>query len=610
MKKIFALVLVFFGLTIFSQNPPLVINYQGVARTLTGTPIVGPIGIKLEIHKGGGAGPVVFTEIQSRVTNQFGIFNLQIGSGNTSAFAAIDWSQGPYFLEVSIDPLGGTSHVSTGIQQLVSVPYALYGDKVKNAPSATLIAGTNVTVTNGSTPNTFTIDARSGSGGGPWTAVGSNVFLLNNANSVGIGNNAPTAKLDVNTGASNAQDGIYAVTGTGNGIVGSAATTSTLFSGVKGINTATGAGVFGLNSSGGTGVYGENMMGNASVNANGVNGRTNSQNNIASGVLGENYGQGPGMYGFQGNPSAGVNGHGVYGVSNSSSASGIFGTNSSVAGGTAVYGVIGSAPASSNAHGVKGETNGLSVQAAGVIGDNKGSGAGVVGTNVLTSGSTGANGVVGKTNGTSGAASGVYGENLGNGDGVYGLTTASNTTAHGVYGKNIGSGFGVFGETASSFSIVAGVNGLNTGLGPALKGSLPTGTLAGGTNLSLLLDNGHMRSMQLNAPAVTTFTAVGGATSATYTLINCTDVKGTLMAVCTTTGMINVSGFFTIKVAFSKTYVVPPTVVVTPTSDFGTMSYYVSSVTPGFFHVTIKNNTATNVLGGSQPYNFNYFVIE
>jgi trimeric autotransporter adhesin len=55
--------------------------------------------------------------------------NLEVGSGRSHRLLGIDWSAGPYFLEISVD---GTS---MGTTQLLSVPYALYA---ASAPSSEL----------------------------------------------------------------------------------------------------------------------------------------------------------------------------------------------------------------------------------------------------------------------------------------------------------------------------------------------------------------------------------------------------------------------------------------------------------------------------------------
>jgi len=57
-----------------------------------------------------------------------------IGQGSvlSGSFAAIDWSQGPYFIEIGIDVNGGNNFTTLGTQQLMSVPYALYAETAGN----------------------------------------------------------------------------------------------------------------------------------------------------------------------------------------------------------------------------------------------------------------------------------------------------------------------------------------------------------------------------------------------------------------------------------------------------------------------------------------------
>jgi hypothetical protein len=111
-------------------NVPDSIFYQGIARDANGNPLINKnIGIQLNIRQGTPFGSIVFTEAHSVTTNTLGLFSLKIGSQNPSAFQSIQWQQGPYYLEILIDPNGGTSYTPIGTQQLLSVPYALYAKR-------------------------------------------------------------------------------------------------------------------------------------------------------------------------------------------------------------------------------------------------------------------------------------------------------------------------------------------------------------------------------------------------------------------------------------------------------------------------------------------------
>ena len=54
-----------------------------------------------------------------------------VGSGD---FSAIDWSMGPYFVKVGLDPIGGNNYnLIMGTSQLLSVPYALHSTTADTA---------------------------------------------------------------------------------------------------------------------------------------------------------------------------------------------------------------------------------------------------------------------------------------------------------------------------------------------------------------------------------------------------------------------------------------------------------------------------------------------
>ena len=148
-------------------SPPELISYQGIARDASGKPLVNQfIGIQLKIRQGAANGMVFFTETHTVTTNSLGLFSLQIGSNNPSEFQSISWNNGPYFLEVLMDPNGGSSYTSIGTQQLLSVPYALYSKKSKFADTALYAPSGSITINSSgivsvfpSSGNAFTISA-------------------------------------------------------------------------------------------------------------------------------------------------------------------------------------------------------------------------------------------------------------------------------------------------------------------------------------------------------------------------------------------------------------------------------------------------------------------
>lgn len=60
--------------------------------------------------------------------------NLEIGNGIPviGDFPGINWNSDSKFLEVEIDPAGGSTYVSIGTPELLSVSYALYSEHSKD----------------------------------------------------------------------------------------------------------------------------------------------------------------------------------------------------------------------------------------------------------------------------------------------------------------------------------------------------------------------------------------------------------------------------------------------------------------------------------------------
>jgi hypothetical protein len=109
---------------------PLQIPYQGVARDAQGAALQNQdISLILSIEDITGA--VLFSETHFTTTNQFGLFNVKIGS--VSTMPSNLWSNGDRFLHVKMDPSGGSVFLDLGTTQFLSVPYALYAE-TSNTP--------------------------------------------------------------------------------------------------------------------------------------------------------------------------------------------------------------------------------------------------------------------------------------------------------------------------------------------------------------------------------------------------------------------------------------------------------------------------------------------
>jgi len=129
MKKFNLFLLAFFIVGSILAQAPQSFKYQAVARNSDGTAIKNsPIGLKLSILSGSADGTVVYSETFTPVSNSIGVFNVNIGKGSplSGNFADIDWGADNYFLNVAIDPDGGSNYTDMGTTQFVSVPYSLY----------------------------------------------------------------------------------------------------------------------------------------------------------------------------------------------------------------------------------------------------------------------------------------------------------------------------------------------------------------------------------------------------------------------------------------------------------------------------------------------------
>ena len=251
MKKIYTLIaLVIFSLGAFAQVPQKM-SYQAVVRNASNTLIVNTgVGMRISILQGSSTGSSVYVETQTPTTNANGLVSIEIGGGSvvSGTFSSINWSTGNYYIKTEVDPTGGTSYTITGASQLLSVPYAMYagnaGGGLNNGSAAGVTAfwngttwvtnntnfynnGTNIGI--GTTNPTSQLElADIYNAGGKNLQIGDDVYLsdvdvpnvlgiygvqdsdraaiklgstgpevwgLNN--NIGIGNNNPTAKLDV-----------------------------------------------------------------------------------------------------------------------------------------------------------------------------------------------------------------------------------------------------------------------------------------------------------------------------------------------------------------------------------------------------------------------------
>ena len=164
------------------------------------------------------------------LTNQFGLANAAIGAVNITGLSSVNWGTGGKYLEVELDPAGGSNYTNMGNSQLLSVPYAFFAaNSAAGATGATGQQGvTGATGNTGATGDTGPTGAGVAGPTGPTGATGP-----------GGGATGATGATG-STGATGAT-GITGATGTGT----TGATGATGATGSTGATGATGAGVTG-----------------------------------------------------------------------------------------------------------------------------------------------------------------------------------------------------------------------------------------------------------------------------------------------------------------------------------------------------------------------------
>lgn len=125
----------------YAQTPPQGINYQAVAHDQSGNPLANQsANVRVGVLSGSASGVLEWEEVHNVTTNDYGLFDLIIGNGNSTGlgvqatFSGIQWGNASHFLKVEID--AGSGYELVGTMQFMSVPYAFHAETVNNADDA------------------------------------------------------------------------------------------------------------------------------------------------------------------------------------------------------------------------------------------------------------------------------------------------------------------------------------------------------------------------------------------------------------------------------------------------------------------------------------------
>ncbi len=237
MKQFLFILSCIYCFTSFAQSPQA-FNYQAVVRNSNGQIIANQqVSLRLSVTDAANGGNILYRESHTATTNQFGLVNVAVGNGNqlNGTFASISWGSGSRYLQVEVDPAGGSTYTNLGTAQLLSVPYALYAETSGNGGG-----------TQGATGATGATGAKGDTGAKGATGAQGNTGAAGQNGTTGITGATGTNGLNGLTGATGAQ-GVTGATGT-TGTAGAAgdrySTTSTtsltISAGAKTLTVGTG----------------------------------------------------------------------------------------------------------------------------------------------------------------------------------------------------------------------------------------------------------------------------------------------------------------------------------------------------------------------------------
>ncbi len=162
-----------------SAQAPALIPYQAVARNGSGQALSNAtINARFTIHDGTATGVAVWQEMQTVTTSALGLFTASLGT--SVPLTGVNWGSGDKFMQVEIDL--GQGFLDLGTQQMLSVPYALYGNAAGNGIAGVSTTGDTLFMANGNYLIVPGISAANDNSGGGGTTTGTTEHTCGAAN--------------------------------------------------------------------------------------------------------------------------------------------------------------------------------------------------------------------------------------------------------------------------------------------------------------------------------------------------------------------------------------------------------------------------------------------
>lgn len=140
MKQLLNILVMLLLVNVASAQAPQGIPYQAVARNSSGAILASTaISVRFTIRDSIATGAIKYRETFSVTTSAQGMFSVNVGQGTvvSGTFAGINWGSNAKFMQVEMDPAGGSSYIDMGTTQMMSVPYALSSGSLKLTVSTT-----------------------------------------------------------------------------------------------------------------------------------------------------------------------------------------------------------------------------------------------------------------------------------------------------------------------------------------------------------------------------------------------------------------------------------------------------------------------------------------